>query len=174
VLEVEPIGSYSRGASVAAALVGLALVTTLIADLSAIFWLAPLALLVVSRLVRVIRNDPRPTVELRADGIVIRELFFGPELWVPWTAVAEIDTMPFAENVVTLELARLSQTSMDSSLSRVLESIILASLGKRHVTLAVPSDIPKERFVEMLERRVLDSARADVGLLGRVDQENTI
>jgi len=175
VLEVDPPGSNSVTASVAAALIFVvAMVVAFFLDASTILLFAPLSIFVVGQAVRRLRYEALPELELRTDGLVVRRLLFGRELWVPWGAIADVDSNSMAEHVVNIELARLDTTRMDASLARVLESAFLSSFGRHLIAVPVPSDMLKDHFITLLDRRVLDSARKDVGLLGGVDRENTV
>ena len=171
VLEIAAAGSSSAPAAI---VVTIAMVISVLIDPSTAIWILPLWALSTGYVVRGRQSGDRPKVELRTDGLVVRELLFGGELWVPWEAVSDVELNPQVENAVNLEVPNLAKTTMDASVKRILESAYLAMFGRGVISVTAPSDMPPAEFVRLLDRRILDTARRDSGLLGAGDHENTI
>jgi len=136
-------------------------------------WLTPLFLLA-SAVFALQARQPIPRMEIRADGMLLSTLLLGDKLFIPWSAIQDVDTQPMMSTAFFLDVGDRSGALMDAGLIRVIEDFNIRIFAGGQIGIITPDGISPEKLRDIVESRILENSRKGIGLIGSPDRENTL
>jgi hypothetical protein len=136
-------------------------------------WLVPVCLGAAAIFAFQAKRRP-PRIEIRSDGILIATFLLGDELFIPWSVIQDVDTQPLMDSAFLLDVGDRSETVMNSKVARVVEDLMIRVFNGGKIGIMTPEGITPAKLRDIFERRILDTSRAEVGLIRNPDRENTL
>ena len=138
-----------------------------------LLWVVPVCL-VAAAIFALQIGKRTPRIEVRQDGILLATFLIGDELFIPWAAIQDVDTQPLVDSAFFLDVGNRSETVMNEGFARVVEDLLIRLFNGGKIGIITPEGITPEKLRDMIERRILETSRAEVGLIRNPDRENTL